>query len=191
MVSVISPLMPGSSPRVRGTVQLCVRCQPGERFIPACAGNSSANPVRSKQRTVHPRVCGEQASGVSPNLAQTGSSPRVRGTGIRRLAQFGPNRFIPACAGNRHQASRPIWPKPVHPRVCGEQTLDWMLVDGDCGSSPRVRGTDRPGRTEYHENRFIPACAGNRNRLEGMAKCGAVHPRVCGEQSFHLVIGTK
>ena len=51
---------------------------------------------------------------------------------------------------------------PVHPRVCGEQPMS------------------RPCLAQ--ERRFIPACAGNRQRRRSAAAPAPVHPRVCGEQ---------
>ena len=51
---------PGSSPRVRGTVQV-QGVQGGElRFIPACAGNGGGPDDGSCRAAVHPRVCGER-----------------------------------------------------------------------------------------------------------------------------------
>ena len=55
----------GSSPRVRGT--------PGERhdvlaldrFIPACAGNTTGTGWRISTPPVHPRVCGEHSAGLA------------------------------------------------------------------------------------------------------------------------------
>ena len=40
---------------------------------------------------------------------------------------FYPMRFIPACAGNSSDEPIALSGRPVHPRVCGEQTL-WLKV---------------------------------------------------------------
>ena len=72
----------GSSPRVRGTVPTRLTQSKPRRFIPACAGNSAPHPVKYFQKTVHPRVCGEQVSRQRPGFRYAGSSPRVRGTGL-------------------------------------------------------------------------------------------------------------
>ena len=72
---------------------------------------------------------------------------------------------------------------PVHLRVCGEQRRVEQVRVATDGSSPRVRGTDRQIDGSRHRPRFIPACAGNSNRLGHKSKCGTVHPRVCGEQT--------
>ena len=70
----------GSSPRVRGTPCTPPSRPVPRRFIPACAGNSPATESGALSTRVHPRVCGELAWLPSWTLAQTGSSPRVRGT---------------------------------------------------------------------------------------------------------------
>ncbi len=57
-----------------------------------------------------------------------------------------------------------------------------------CGSSPRVRGTQRRHRDELVIARFIPACAGNAKGDSLTRARSSVHPRVCGERSI-LVLG--
>ena len=134
----------GSSPRVRGTLGQHEDAQLGERFIPACAGNSVSVWCSKSMTAVHPRVCGELLGVCLFAVGAAGSSPRVRGTrratahrGSRRavhprvcgeLARPSPHRatarrFIPACAGNSYFA---------HASGCSF-----------AGSSPRVRGTRR------------------------------------------------
>ena len=173
----------GSSPRVRGTVDVPALPVYNFRFIPACAGNSvaqsdfaglepgssprvrgTANRSQSAScsATVHPRVCGEQGSGVSSAFSCSGSSPRVRGTGKQ------------ARSGHGNLA--------VHPRVCGEQSLLVAFFGNSVGSSPRVRGTVSARALRLSLRRFIPACAGNRRTRSNGANRGSVHPRVCGEQ---------
>ena len=133
---------------------------------------------------VHPRVCGEHRTGAMAKRADTGSSPRVRGT-LRWLQQFiWFNRFIPACAGNTRQPQLFGAVGAVHPRVCGEHrspSIGYML---STGSSPRVRGT-RTRQVRAHPSlRFIPACAGNTCARADYRRHYAVHPRVCGEHSI-------
>ena len=134
----------GSSPRVRGTVGLAELPAQNLRFIPACAGNSSVYTQSRQVLTVHPRVCGEQYIPARDSRGRSGSSPRVRGTGLQRSKQIGGCRFIPACAGNR-----------VNVR---------LVVMAFSGSSPRVRGTASWRPIGLIALRFIPACAGNRRR---------------------------
>ena len=70
----------GPSPRVRGTPDRGHGACRHARSIPACAGNTSARHRRRCARSVHPRVCGEHASGFDAVSAAFGPSPRVRGT---------------------------------------------------------------------------------------------------------------
>ena len=54
------------------------------------------------------------------------------------------------------------------------------------GSSPRVRGTGRQAGLPQLGDRFIPACAGNRDSSVRLLASASVHPRVCGEQNGHM-----
>ncbi len=92
-------------------------------------------------------------------------------------------RFIPACAGN---IASPPWPDcccSVHPRVCGEHSIEFELALVDDGSSPRVRGTCGSDHSVSVGHRFIPACAGNMRHPSSPTAPLAVHPRVCGEHA--------
>ena len=145
------------------------------RFIPACAGNSGTASERAgvglavhprvcgEQRasasmmalSVHPRVCGEQITPYPVLGTNSGSSPRVRGTGAAADRQWSAKtRFIPACAGNRTFNAIP--------RACTAHSSSAALarhrfIPACAGNSPRNR---RLRVDAYH--RFIPACAGNR-----------------------------
>ena len=55
----------GSSPRVRGTRHCARHPRRLLRIIPACAGNALKHKWRIKEKTDHPRVCGER--GLSQN----------------------------------------------------------------------------------------------------------------------------
>ena len=91
-------------------------------------------------------------------------------------------RFIPACAGNSPSGLRAFLPRPVHPRVRGEQGRSRSRIRWACGSSPRARGTGIGGPLQPAPPRFIPACAGNRIAGSGAVAQPTVHPRVRGEQ---------
>ena len=136
----------GSSPRVRGTVHGVDPRLPENRFIPACAGNRPKGRLISDGVPVHPRVCGEQASGDDARHDAIGSSPRVRGTVAGDIYILHRQRFIPACAGNRSVRLAMMPRPPVHPRVCGEQFQPRPNPSVSSGSSPRVRGTVRACR---------------------------------------------
>ena len=196
-------IVPGSSPRVRGTRR--------------------ARRASSCRCAVHPRVCGERLLAQAVAGWDHGSSPRVRGTRAHARRAAGRGRFIPACAGNASTAAAATRRAPVHPRVCGERPVGDLLHVRRRGSSPRVRGTPQfprstptpaavhprvcgerrwtrwnrqsgPGSsprvrgTQFETaslgraDRFIPACAGNAPAASGVPSASPVHPRVCGER---------
>ena len=97
----------GSSPRVRGTPSRRAQARADHRFIPACAGNATADFVECASAAVHPRVCGERVWRALPSCRLAGSSPRVRGTRVFSHASPISVRFIPACAGNAFRTPSP------------------------------------------------------------------------------------
>ena len=131
------------------------------RFIPAGAGNMMIKATKIRNRTVHPRGCGEHPTRLERLSAQDGSSPRVRGT----------------CSGRRWSCR----PGSVHPRGCGEHRGHGPCQPNRCGSSPRVRGTFVHAAVAADQLRFIPAGAGNICCISSLLCVGAVHPRGCGE----------
>ena len=172
----------GSSPRVRGTVDLVEAFGCSDRFIPACAGNRLYGHSREGANSVHPRVCGEQRCPNNQTTKFSGSSPRVRGTASSCYCGIFPRRFIPACAGNSALGQPPLAGNTVHPRVCGEQAPAAAVPQAPRGSSPRVRGTAPNTLINAIHGRFIPGCAGNRGGGPTTVAGNPVHPRVCGEQ---------
>ena len=96
---------PGSSPRVRGTLDRISSSSMEMGIIPACAGNTNGEVWRLVTSGDHPRVCGEHMVRASFFRSSGGSSPRVRGT-PQQVPQAGAARgIIPACAGNTEGAS--------------------------------------------------------------------------------------
>ena len=93
----------GSSPRVRGTGKASNFSIENGRIIPACAGNSWEVLFIAFFFWDHPRVCGEQSGAGFKVDTRTGSSPRVRGTGVLNLRVAPVLGIIPACAGNRYE----------------------------------------------------------------------------------------
>ena len=173
----------GSSPRVRGTRHRPRGAHRPDRFIPACAGNTTQTYRDPKAQSVHPRVCGEHDLIDAYDVVKIGSSPRVRGTRVPRFAAPRRPRFIPACAGNTRARASGWIERPVHPRVCGEHIASQAVGRTMTGSSPRVRGTRCSCQPQRACSRFIPACAGNTRLQAGGRYSLAVHPRVCGEHT--------
>ena len=112
----------GLSPRTRGTANQQPTGRVHDRFIPANAGNSSCGYSGSAGASVYPRERGEQRSASSFFCSASGLSPRTRGTATHRQHWIGPNRFIPANAGNSGpQLTQPAF-HAVYPRERGEQS---------------------------------------------------------------------
>ena len=174
----------GSSPRVRGTVNVSDYGYPTTRFIPARAGNGSASALHGLPLAVHPRACGERGTAEAGAGANSGSSPRVRGTAAGRAVRFRLARFIPARAGNGHARHRGRPAHPVHPRACGERTGTMVATNQNPGSSPRVRGTVAKSSAHGIGTRFIPARAGNGDSHRPPLFGPPVHPRACGERNL-------
>ena len=153
--------MTGSSPRVRGKLRVN-RHHAGRRgLIPACAGKTSGFTHITCSGWAHPRVCGENF---------------ICGD-MYTVADW----LIPACAGKTSTVGlhrRGAW---AHPRVCGENSAPRWIRYVYTGSSPRVRGKQRPKTNRLQNIGLIPACAGKTAcRLSRLSRTWA-HPRVCGE----------
>ena len=180
----IRPNDRGSSPRGRGTGSAARSAIPAARFIPAWAGNSGRPPICETSAPVHPRVGGEQCFLSRAPKSRIGSSPRGRGTGSLRRCIWRHERFIPAWAGNSHSDIFPRSASSVHPRVGGEQAGGIGVFVSGGGSSPRGRGTVGGAADLGAVRRFIPAWAGNSERVQVRSWPKPVHPRVGGEQGF-------
>ena len=74
--------VPGSSPRMRGTLQRRPQCHFTAGIIPAYAGNTGGNVIPFTDVTDHPRVCGEHYPESAICGHNRGSSPRMRGTRV-------------------------------------------------------------------------------------------------------------
>ncbi len=172
----------GSSPRTRGTVAEILLDERKLRFIPADAGNSSADLIDIVDAAVHPRGRGEQDKGQESCWFGTGSSPRTRGTASPACRASRPGRFIPADAGNRNPFAGSTTVVPVHPRGRGELCSKIIFDCVQFGSSPRTRGTGQRRRRRRLCHRFIPADAGNRSCDVRYSAGRSVHPRGRGEQ---------
>ena len=133
--------MQGSSPHVRGTLDIADFRLSADGIIPACAGNTTLPSRTWSANWDHPRMCGEHIRTLIARVTYSGSSPHVRGTHVVFLGVRGDPGIIPACAGNTPHLSLCDSTFRDHPRMCGEHLdkdhvrLIWA------GSSPHVRGT--------------------------------------------------
>ena len=152
----------GSSPLTRGTLFTVTGTFLCGRFIPAYAGNSLPVNPTSTEGPVHPRLRGE--------LMVYGTAQDAAG-------------FIPAYAGNSKSRPGRTHSITVHPRLRGELFVNPFESDGNNGSSPLTRGTQRRSSRGPYRRWFIPAYAGNSWIQCAAQRCSTVHPRLRGELS--------
>ena len=137
-------MTPGTSPRMRGKLDIksVTGAIPGN--IPAYAGKTLMNTNKQIQFAEHPRVCGENSySSIAIPIAH-GTSPRMRGKPVAEAARRAKNRNIPAYAGKT--PTKPTTPTHggEHPRVCGENHVTRGTHSVWVGTSPRMRGKPPP-----------------------------------------------
>ena len=135
----------GSSPRVRGKAHLASSARRGMGIIPAGAGKRLWKKYHPRDRRDHPRGCGEKPTVSISNPSGIGSSPRVRGKDTLGQLQILKDGIIPAGAGKSLAGPRVGSCARDHPRGCGEKFIFCQFDHKRRGSSPRVRGKERPG----------------------------------------------
>ncbi len=90
----------GSSPHVRGALNVWQIWARMGRIIPACAGSTHSKECKHAIDEDHPRMCGEHARLARAISSAVGSSPHVRGAPPIRKRYTRAGRIIPACAGS-------------------------------------------------------------------------------------------
>ena len=153
----------GSSPRIWGTVFLCLQSVPISRFIPTHMGNGLVNRSIPFTTSVHPHAYGERIRVVGIAYRCGGSSPRIWGTASGKEA---PDDDI-----------------PVHPHAYGERRLYSASASASSGSSPRIWGTALGVCVDPTLFRFIPTHMGNGPRRERDPASPTVHPHAYGERT--------
>ncbi len=150
----------GSSPRMRGKHGGQVFFVQVFRIIPAHAGQTIGQFLKTHQHADHPRACGANIDSDDTAKAAAGSSPRMRGKHDEHLVVDKQTRIIPAHAGQTRTRTGRVWPQPDHPRACGANSNSNRARVASAGSSPRMRGkpSHTTGRTGSY--RIIPAHAG-------------------------------
>ena len=135
----------------------------------------------TRWRRDHPRGCGEHSPCSRPAMVWRGSSPRMRGARVRFRSHFPLLGIIPADAGSTHGLTSLTLVNRDHPRGCGEHIFRHTSVCFPSGSSPRMRGAQRPEQRDRHDQGIIPADAGSTHPgYRRIVPCQD-HPRGCGE----------
>ena len=90
----------GSSPRMRGALEIWILVFPSVGIIPAYAGSTCATQATMRAARDHPRVCGEHASESATIVVWSGSSPRMRGAQVLAKVVLAGDGIIPAYTGS-------------------------------------------------------------------------------------------
>ena len=92
----------GSSPRMRGKLEVKEFKSTATRIIPAHAGQTSTLGMTVVRPSDHPRACGANGKISSKTMVRTGSSPRMRGKLTADAGDTHSRRIIPAHAGQTY-----------------------------------------------------------------------------------------
>ena len=170
----------GSSPRMRGKLEVKEFKSTATRIIPAHAGQTSTLGMTVVRPSDHPRACGANFATLVGSQLQNGSSPRMRGKRCVGRVQHPWPRIIPAHAGQTEKSHQKQWFAPDHPRACGANLPPMPAIPIAAGSSPRMRGKLTLRRRHDHCERIIPAHAGQTDLDKFYGDVNADHPRACG-----------
>ena len=181
----------GSSPRMRGKLQVAWDFQPLCGLIPAHAGKTHSLSRIVSLTAAHPRACGENCVCHVGDNADRGSSPRMRGKPPLRPGNLKLRRLIPAHAGKTDSVLFRPRRSTAHPRACGENKIEGAALFVASGSSPRMRGKPVVSLSSPNHIRLIPAHAGKTScGFRGYRRARA-HPRACGENKQRKSPGTS
>ena len=157
----------GSSPLSRGIQPDPSIIRPGDRIIPALAGNTMITIHGGSIEEDHPRSRGEYTHAKTTSASSWGSSPLSRGILVKSWSTRSRRRIIPALAGNTFWYRRETAFCRDHPRSRGEYSPAPDLTPGLNGSSPLSRGIRGPQVLQVLAVRIIPALAGNTTSHRG------------------------
>ena len=172
--------MPGSSPRVRGSLGAYDLTSDILGIIPAGAGLTYSHSLYHITIWDHPRGCGAHMASSSSSLGYSGSSPRVRGSLDDGYKAGRASGIIPAGAGLTQQCAAVRAIDWDHPRGCGAHAAMVRLMRTSKGSSPRVRGSLFFSFASRHFSGIIPAGAGLTCNPLAVNRRYRDHPRGCG-----------
>ena len=154
-------------------------------IIPAHAGLTFLPSFGLRRHRDHPRACGAHGLMTLNQIADMGSSPRMRGSRKFKVMHGLGDGIIPAHAGltSRKGGSQP--PAGDHPRACGAHQMPSVLDLYMRGSSPRMRGSHHGCAVAGPDAGIIPAHAGLTLYHLSETHQARDHPRACGA---HLIL---
>ena len=103
---------------------------------------------------------GEDVEPKAVSIASKGSPPHARGRLVVERRNNSPCGITPACAGKTSAMKLTIAPAPDHPRMRGEDGIDFVRDKTLFGSPPHARGRPVHRHLRGRSNGITPACAG-------------------------------
>ena len=179
----------GSSPHTRGAPYGIGFCKVSVGIIPAYAGSTCTDFLRSPNSWDHPRIRGEHPLIGECKASTVGSSPHTRGAPQARLWRHRHRRIIPAYAGSTAAGAARWSVRGDHPRIRGEHALIRRDVHTGEGSSPHTRGALVSFDGSSQRRGIIPAYAGSTGWPAHHIKPHPDHPRIRGEHEANSLDG--
>ena len=171
----------GSPPHARGRLCLPPPLSGPGRITPACAGKTRSFPGPFRPGRDHPRMRGEDVKprfDPSPGL---GSPPHARGRPGDVPGNHRQSRITPACAGKTRKRLCRLRHSPDHPRMRGEDPVNFASELYGSGSPPHARGRPTNDHLWVYWVGITPACAGKTD-WTCTGRCSPWdHPRMRGE----------
>ena len=109
-------------------------------ITPACAGKTKPSGAVRRYWPDHPRMRGEDWPAMFAVARRLGSPPHARGRLVRNLVYEKVGRITPACAGKTAGWRSPSAQSEDHPRMRGEDSIEFQEFEGTGGSPPHARG---------------------------------------------------
>ena len=145
---ILSGILIGSPPRMRGKLASAMPIYPADRITPADAGKTTGQKATQWRLEDHPRGCGENTQIPSAQLVQLGSPPRMRG---KR------SNFSPRCIG-----------LGITPADAGKTPYMYVSKKSPNGSPPRMRGKPMLLHVCIDRVGITPADAGKTRRFDAV-----------------------
>ena len=179
--ALISALVSGSPPRMRGKPHSVEALRPFCGITPAHAGKTAGQGNRGRRIWDHPRACGENASASMSFTLVLGSPPRMRGKHWQFVERVVAAGITPAHAGKTCSVTPLRCGERDHPRACGENRASGAESGMRTGSPPRMRGKRLVLPRWRRRYGITPAHAGKTQTHINANVFSGDHPRACGE----------
>ena len=175
----------GTPPRMRGRHLLADRLGQQRRNTPADAGTTVWPRPGPGDDPEHPRGCGDDALLAVGAAVSYGTPPRMRGRPHPQHRRPVALRNTPADAGTTSPSRCSSWPRPEHPRGCGDDVKLAFVHSSNPGTPPRMRGRPWLRRWPSRSARNTPADAGT-TLAAGSAHCRSPEHPVGGHEKLNV-----